>query len=55
MQYRGLSEAEARQRIEAQSPQSDKLKYATVMIDNSGSLSDTRQQVQAAFQAIGRA
>ncbi len=54
MQYRGLSEAEARQRIDAQPPQSDKLKYASVVIDNSGALSDTQHQVRTAFEAIGR-
>ncbi|MBI5563345.1 MAG: dephospho-CoA kinase [Chloroflexi bacterium] len=54
MQYRGLSEAEAQQRIDAQPPQGEKLKYATVVIDNSGELSDTRHQVRAAFEAIER-
>lgn len=53
-QYRGLSEAEARQRIEAQSPPSEKLKYATVVIDNSGELGDTQHQVRTAFEAIER-
>jgi dephospho-CoA kinase len=52
MQYRRLSEAEARQRIDAQPPQSEKLKYATVVIDNSGELSETQLQVRAAFEAI---
>lgn len=55
IQHRHLSEADARQRIKAQSPPSEKLKYATVVIDNSGTLNETRQQVQAAFEAIGRA
>ncbi len=54
MRTRGLSEADARQRIDAQPPQSEKLKYATVVIDNSGPLSETRQQVRAAYEAIGR-
>ncbi len=54
MQYRGLSEADARQRIDAQPSQSDKLKHATVVIDNSGALSDTQQQVRTAFEAIER-
>jgi len=49
---RHMSEAEARQRIEAQPPQSDKIKRATVVIDNSGSREDTRQQVEAAYRAI---
>jgi len=54
IQYRHLSEADAQQRIDAQLPQSDKLKYATVVIDNSGALSDTQQQVRTAFEAIER-
>jgi dephospho-CoA kinase len=52
MRDRGLSEAEARQRIEAQPPQSEKIARADVVIDNSGSPADTRQQVSAAFHAI---
>ncbi len=51
---RKMSEAEARQRIEAQPPQSEKIKIATVVIDNSGSREDTRRQVEAAYQAIER-
>ena len=54
MQYRGLSEADARQRIDAQPPQSEKLKYATLVINNSGELSDTQQQVRTAFEALER-
>ena len=49
---RRLSEAEARQRIAAQPPQSEKIRRATVVIDNSGSLEEARQQVTAAFRAI---
>jgi dephospho-CoA kinase len=52
MRDRHLSEAEARQRIEAQPPQSEKIRRATVVIDNSGSLEETQQQVAAAFRAI---
>jgi dephospho-CoA kinase len=52
MADRHMSEAEARQRIAAQPPQSDKIKRATVLIDNSGTLEETRQQVIAAFGAI---
>jgi dephospho-CoA kinase len=52
MRYRGLSEIEAQQRINAQPPQSAKLKHATVVIDNSGELTETRRQVRAAFEAI---
>jgi dephospho-CoA kinase len=49
---RNMSEAEARQRIAAQPPQSEKIRRATVVIDNSGSLEETHQQVAAAFRAI---
>jgi dephospho-CoA kinase len=52
MRDRQLSEAEARQRIEAQPPQSEKIKRATVVIGNSAALTDTRQQVEAAYRAI---
>ena len=52
MRDRHLSEAEARQRIAAQPPQSEKIRRATVIIDNSGSLEETQQQVAAAFRAI---
>ena len=47
---RGLSRAEAEQRIDAQSPPELKLALADVVIDNSGSLDETRQQVRAAWQ-----
>jgi dephospho-CoA kinase len=52
MRDRRMSEAEARQRIDAQPPQSEKIQRATVVIDNSGTLSETRQQVEAAFRGI---
>lgn len=49
---RGMSEQEARGRIAAQPPQADKIAQADVVIDNSGSLDQTRRQVDAAWQAI---
>jgi dephospho-CoA kinase len=52
MRDRQMSEAEARQRIEAQPPQSEKIKRATVVIDNSGSRDDTQRQVETAYRAI---
>jgi dephospho-CoA kinase len=55
MRTRGLSEADARQRLGAQPPLAEKLTQATVVIDNSGALNETQQQVQAAFEAIERA
>ena len=54
MRTRHLSEADARQRIDAQPPQAEKLQHATVVIDNSGDLDETRQHVRAAFEAIKR-
>jgi len=44
---RGLSEAEARRRISAQLPVEEKLRLATEKIDCSGSLEDTRRQIEA--------
>jgi dephospho-CoA kinase len=44
---RGLTEQEARQRIAAQLPVEEKLRYATEKIDCSGSLEHTRKQVEA--------
>lgn len=49
---RRMNEAEARQRIDVQPPQSEKIKRATLVIDNSGSIEETRQQVWAAFATI---
>ncbi len=49
-QYRGMDIATARQRIEAQSPQRDKVALADVVIYNSGLLEDTRRQVKAAWE-----
>jgi len=44
---RGLSETEARRRIDAQLPVEEKLRLATEKIDCSRSLEETRRQVQA--------
>ncbi len=52
MRDRHMSEAEARQRVAAQPPQSAKVEQANVVIDNSGSLEETGRQVTAAFRAI---
>ena len=52
MSTRGMSEADARTRIAAQPPQSDKVAQADVVIDNSGTPEETRAQVDAAWQAI---
>jgi dephospho-CoA kinase len=47
LRERGLTEAEARRRISLQMPQDEKLKCATERIDCSGTLENTRQQVEA--------
>ena len=52
---RGLSEAEARRRIAAQLPIAEKLRLATEKIDCSGSLEQTRLQVQALATKLRRA
>jgi dephospho-CoA kinase len=44
---RGLSEAEAKKRMAMQMPVAEKLVLATVKIDCSGSLDETRRQVEA--------
>jgi dephospho-CoA kinase len=44
---RGLTEGEAQRRIAAQMPAEEKLKFATEKIDCSGSLQETRRQVEA--------
>jgi dephospho-CoA kinase len=49
---RGMSEAEARQRIAAQPPQEARLAHATVVIDNGSSLESTRAQVGAAWESV---
>jgi dephospho-CoA kinase len=47
LRARKMSEEEARRRIEAQLPMAEKLRYATEKIDCSGSLQETRRQVEA--------
>jgi len=47
LRARGMSETEARRRIAAQLPLEEKLKRATYTIDCSGTLAETRTQVQA--------
>jgi dephospho-CoA kinase len=52
---RGLSESEARRRMAAQLPVAEKLRLATDKIDCSGSLEQTRLQVQALAGRLRRA
>jgi dephospho-CoA kinase len=54
VELRGMSEADARQRIAAQPPQSAKIAAADVVIDNSGALEATERQVAAAWQQSSR-
>jgi dephospho-CoA kinase len=49
---RGLSEAEAWLRVQAQPPQAEKVARATVVIDNAGSLDATLRQVDAAWARL---
>ena len=46
MRTRGLNEADARLRIEAQPPQSEKAKLADVLIQNNGSFEELRTQIK---------
>jgi dephospho-CoA kinase len=52
VEQRGLSEEEARQRIEAQPPQEVKLALADVVIDNGGGLDETWRQVKREWDKI---
>jgi len=54
LRNRGFSEADARRRIAAQLPVEGKLRYATEEIDCSGTLEETRRQVEALAQKLRR-
>jgi dephospho-CoA kinase len=47
MRARGMNEAEARRRIASQLPLEEKMRHATYKIDCSGSIEQTRRQVEA--------
>jgi dephospho-CoA kinase len=47
LRARGMSEVEAKRRLAAQLPVEEKLKHATVTIDCTGTLEETRAQVRA--------
>ena len=47
LRARGFTDEDARRRIAAQLPEAEKLRHATSRIDCSGSLEDTRKQVEA--------
>jgi dephospho-CoA kinase len=53
MRTRKLSREEALLRIEAQPPQEDKVALADVVIDNSGSLKEMREQVEREWERLG--
>jgi dephospho-CoA kinase len=53
MAERGLSEEQAEVRISAQNPQEEKIRQATVVISNGGSLAETVAQVEEALAAVG--
>src|SRR5215470_12993197 len=50
MERRGMTEEEARARLDAQPPIEPKVALASEIIDNSGSLDDLRHQVTAAWR-----
>lgn len=52
MTYRNMPEEAARQRIEAQSPQADKIARADVVIDTDGDMDATIAQFEDAWQMI---
>ena len=54
LRARGLSEPDARRRIAAQMPVDEKLRYATQKIDCSGTLEETRRQVEALAKKLRR-
>lgn len=48
----GLSEAEARQRIQSQMPLEEKARLADYVVDNRGTPEETRRQVEAIYRAL---
>ncbi|WJW68388.1 dephospho-CoA kinase [Candidatus Chlorohelix allophototropha] len=52
MRRNNFSEEEARLRINAQPPQSEKIARAAIVIDNSGTLEETERQVAEAWRKI---
>lgn len=50
----GMSEEEAARRVDAQMPLSEKVKYADHVIDNRGSIDDTRKQVEELMKLLSR-
>lgn len=54
MARNGLTREEALQRVDAQMPQSEKLRFATYTIDTTGSLDDTRRRTEAVWAELVR-
>ncbi len=52
MERDGLSRREAWKRLKNQMPLDEKVKYAHYVIDNSGSLKETRRQVEAVYREL---
>ena len=52
IEKRKMSEADAKQRIQSQTSQAEKLKRANVVIKNEGNVDDTWKQVQAGYSDI---
>jgi len=52
VEKRRMSVSEAKQRLAAQSSQTDKIKAGTFIVDNSGSFDDTWAQVQGGFSRL---
>ena len=52
MERNGYNQAQAQQRIAAQMPLLEKKKYATLVLDNNGSLEDLQQQVRQALKNL---
>lgn len=52
MSTRGVTEAEARRRLAAQVPWEERLRQADVVIDNSGTIEETRRQVVREWERL---
>ena len=52
MERNGYNQAQAQQRIVAQMPLLEKKKYATLVLDNNGSLEDLQKQVRQALKNL---
>ena len=55
MEKRSMNQSDARQRIQSQNPQKDKVDAADILIDNSGSFEELWRQVSAGWKMIDQA